>query len=221
MRNLRLALGLSLIAVSLVATTSAFAGKSKDTSSSTAKEDDLPKIQMTGISEFDSVFSKAKAIQDSLDTAHTELSTAQGHLATELGLANTTTVMDSLKDLESKASHKVSVAMKGSTPSLKATDAVTPDAQKGIDAANALFETSEKTATTAKGLLPQSQELVGACIDFPGKVPGLVNDPLAAAKALKVVGSNLQAIKGTPDQITRLTGDIEKMWSDVKAAFPM
>lgn len=219
MRTPRLALG--LLALSFTVAPTAFAGKAKDTTSSTAKEEELPKIVMTGISEFDSVFSKAKTIQDSLDTAHSDLSTAQQHLATELGLANTATVKEALADLQSKAAGKIKVAMKGNRPSLSASDAVTPDVQKGIDAANALFDTAEKTADTAKGLLPQSQELITACIDFPSKVPGLVNDPVAAAKALKTVGADVKAVKGTPDRINRLASDVETMWNDVKGTFPM
>ena len=80
MRFARLLLGLSLLAFAAVEAPAAFAKKAADTSSASATSS-LPKIEMTGIAEFDAVFTKAKTIQDTLDTTQAELTNPDSRLA--------------------------------------------------------------------------------------------------------------------------------------------
>lgn len=219
MRLSRFLLGLTLVTATVAMTDDAFA-KKKDDSAATATTPDLPVIEMTNIAEFDSVFSKAKTIQDSLTSAKTELSTARSNLNTALGAATDAPLKTALADLNTKAGGALSVAMEGARPKLTAKDAVPANVQTGIDAANGLFSAGEKTVTTAKAMVPQVQELVAACAAFPGQVPSLVKDPMAAAKSLKVVNNNLKAIKGTPGYIDALVAEVDGIWTDVKATFP-
>lgn len=219
MRLSRFLLGLTLVTATITVTDDAFA-KKKDDSAAAATTPDLPVIEMTNIPEFDGVFSKAKTIQDSLNSAKTELSTARGNLNTALGAATDAPLKTALADLNTKAGGALSVAMDGAKPSIKAKDAVPENVQTGIDAANGLFTAALNTVTTAKNMVPQVQELVSACTAFPGQVPGLIKDPMAAAKSLKVVNNNLKAIKGTPAYIDALVTEVDGIWNDVKSVFP-
>lgn len=194
---------------------SAWAGKA----TTADKEKELPKIELTNISEFDSVFSKAKTIQDTLDQNHADLATSREKLNTTLGIATDAPLATALADLKTKASGKIKVAMKGGRPSLEPSEAVPDNVKAGIDAANALLDQAEKTVATAKQLLPEATSLVGACADFPGKIPGLVSDPVAVVKVTKTVGQDIKAIAATPDRINRMIADVEAMFNDVKGAF--
>lgn len=217
MRLARLLLGLSLLTLAAVEVPQAFAKKNADTSSSAAST--LPKIEMTGITEFDSVFSKAKTIQDSLDTAYTELTTSRTNLNTSLGVATDAPLKTALEDLKTKANGKISVAMDGAMPSLKVADDAPENVKTGVTGVNGVISSGGKAVTTAKDLVPQTQELVSAVTAFPAQVKNLASDPMAAIKALKVVTSNSKAITGFPGQITAITGEVEAMFSDIKAAF--
>lgn len=217
MRLSRLLLGLCLVTSTVALSDVAFAAK-KEAGASKAEE--LPTIEMTGLSELDSVFSKAKAIHETLDTTHAELTTSREKMNVSLGIATDAPVKTALADLNTKAGGKLKVAMKGNAPSLAATDAVPDNVQAGIDATNEMFGQAEKTGMKAKELLPEAEALVGACADFPGKVPDLVSDPLALAKALKTVNANVKAVRMTPEHINRIVSEVEMVWNDVKAVFP-
>ena len=74
----------------------AFAGKPKEA-------DPLPVIVMTGISEFDGVFGKAKGIQDKLTAETTSLKTARANVNTALEVATDAPLETALADLLKKA----------------------------------------------------------------------------------------------------------------------
>ncbi|MFZ5481283.1 MAG: hypothetical protein ACOZNI_31275 [Myxococcota bacterium] len=205
--------GLSLLALALAHAPDALAGK-KDAPA------ELPKIEATGIAEFDSVFMKAKAIHDSLDTEDKNLKEARAAIATALGVAEDAPLATALEDLKKKANGKIKVALKGATPRLEPSEAVPENVQKGIEAVNKLLDASEHAVATGKELVPQAKELATAVAGFPAKVPGLVSDPMEVPKKSKIVGQDVKATQATPDRIDRLVKTCEGTFNDVKAAFP-
>jgi hypothetical protein len=219
MRILRVVSALGVLALASLPLISADAWAGKAAAPAAGEEKELPKIEMTGISQFDSVFSRAKTIQDTLDTSHGDLQKSRENVKGTLGIATDAPLATAFADLKTKAQGKVKVAMKGNRPALEATDAVPDNVKAGIDATNQLLDQAEKTAMTAKGLVPEATELIAATADFPSQIPGLAKDPMAAAKATKTVAANLKTIKGTPERISRMVTDVESIYSDVKAAF--
>lgn len=210
MRTLGLTLALSLLALSFTHSP-ALAGAKKEA-------DALPKIEMTGIAEFDGVFSKAKAIHDGLDGEDASLSGARKDLNVALGLADTGELAGALTDLKSKAQGKVKIAMKGKTPHLEPSDAIPENVQKGLDAFNGLTDKTSHAIDTATALIPDAKALVVSVADFPAKLLKMGMDP-KVLKAKKTITADIDATKSTPARIDRLIKTCEGIFTDIKGAF--
>ncbi|MFN7146090.1 MAG: hypothetical protein ACK4YP_20125, partial [Myxococcota bacterium] len=117
----------------------------KNTKGASTKQDTLPKIEATGIAEFDDVFLKAKAIHDTLDAEDTKLKEARKQVSVALGVAEDQPFKTALDDLKVKANGKIKVALKGKMPRLVPTEAVPENVQVGIDAVNKLLDVGEGT----------------------------------------------------------------------------
>ncbi|MFO0745085.1 MAG: hypothetical protein U1F43_39240 [Myxococcota bacterium] len=198
------AIGIAFFAVAAMAT-SAWAGESK--------------IVDTGIAEFDDVFAKARDIQGSVQTQNQTMVEGRTNVNTAMGVAADAPLKTALEDLKTKANGKIKILMEGNVPKLQASEAVPENVQKGMDSVNALSDTSGKTSDTADQLLPQSEALVEATKDFPGKVPGLVKNPLDVAKKSKLVDKNVKAVATLPDKVKALKTEAQGVFADVTAVF--
>ncbi len=184
-----------------------------------AAKDELPKIEPTGISEFDSVFMKAKAIHDTLDTEDAKLKEARKALATTLGIAEDAPVKTALDDLKGKANGKIKAVMNGKTPRLQPSEAVPDNVQAGIDAVNKLLDASEQMIDKGAELYPQSKELAAAAAAFPAKLTTMGLDPMKLMEASKKVGNNVKATGATPERVDRMVKTSEGVFTDVKGTF--
>jgi hypothetical protein len=216
MRRIPFLIGLSLATLSFAHAPEAFAAKA-----TSAQQDELPKIVVTGIAEFDEVFMKAKSIHDSIDAETSTLKSAHTDINTTLGLAADAPLKSALDDLKTKAGGKIKVAMKGTTPRLEPSEAVPENVQKGIDAVNKLIDASEHAVETGEGLVPQAKEVASAAAGFPAKLPTVVKDPKQLLDARKKVTDDVKATVATPDRIDRLVTECKATFDDVKAAIPM
>lgn len=217
--SFRTVLLLSLFATAPLVVADAEAAPKKGQTSG-SEEAKYPVIEMTGIAQFDEVFTPAKSIQDTLDGQKKELTDARTQLNTALGLATDSPVKAAIEDLKGKAEGKIKVAMNGNTPKLEATEAVPENVQAGIDAVNKLMAACQNTVAAGRDLSAQAQDLISKASAFPGQVPSVVTgDPVAAAKALKQVNANLKAMGTTPERLKMLGNEAMAIINDVRSTF--
>lgn len=206
-----LSVGLSLVAVPVVAH-AAPKGKA-------AAEPKLPKIEATGISEFDGVFMEAKAIHDVLDVEDTKLKEARKQLAIALGVAEDQPLKTAFDELLKKANGKIKTALKGKMPRLEASEAVPENVQTGIDSVNKLLDASESMIDHGVELGPKAKSLADACVAFPERLTNMGLDPMKLASASGKVLNNVKATGATPDRVDRLVKTSEGTFTDVKGTF--
>lgn len=183
-----------------------------------------PTIEMTGVKEFDGVFEKGKNIHDTLATAENKLTEANKNLATTLGVPETTSIDEMLGELKKKANNKITVAMEGGKPKIKASDAVPEDVQKGIDAVNQMVDDLQASLDAMKDLPPQVQELITSAKGFPSQLkPELLTANNLTAKEMpkvaKTMNSDIKAIVATPDRIKGVTDASLNIFQQIQAAF--
>lgn len=211
---------LALLVTAPLVVTEADAAPKKEAAGATDEAGKYPKIGMTGIAQFDEVFTPAKEIQDTLDSQKKDVTDARTRLNTALGVATDTPFKTAIADLSAKAEHKVKVVMKGKTPVLEPSQAVPDNVQAGLDAVNKLMEACERTVSSGQDLTTRAQDLITKASAFPGQVPQVVTgDPVAAAKALKQVNANVKAMGTTPERIKMLGAEALAMMKDVQDAF--
>lgn len=195
----------------LLATASApaFAGGASADALTELREAELPQIAETGITAFDSVFMKAKAIHDTLDKVQGRILGAQDRIAVSIGLPEGTPIRMSLWELKQKAGGPIEVKMEGTKPVLTVGGAGAAEAQGMIDAVNAAVADLVKIPQDLAQLPGQVQELVAACQQFPAQLnPQLLAEagmnPLQLPKIAKQLGTNVKAVVGTPKRIENL-----------------
>jgi hypothetical protein len=184
-----------------------------------AKETPLPKIEATGIPEFDAVFMKAKTIHETLDTEDKHLVEARAQVAVALGVAADQPLKVAFDELKKRANGKLKVALKGKMPRLEATDAIPENVQTGIDAVNKLLDASEHMIDTGVQLVPEAKALADACVAFPGQLTTMGLDPMKLMESTKKVTNNVKATGATPDRVDRLVKTSEGVFLDAKATF--
>ncbi len=205
------------LALGLFVSSSAFAGDKSE-------KPKYPTIEMTGVKEFDGVFSQAKDIHDQLQTAENKITQANKNLATALNVPETTSVDEMLGELKKRANNKISVALEGGKPRLKPSDAVPEDVQKGIDAVNAMVDDLSATMDAIKGLPPQVTELVEKTKAFPGQLKPelLTNNGLTAKdlpKVTKIMNGDIKATAATPDRIKGVTDQTMNLFNKIQGTF--
>lgn len=210
---------LSLPLLTLLAGVPAAEAGPKSTKGAAAKEETLPKIEATGIAEFDDVFMKAKAIHDTLDAEDANLKEARKQVALALGVAEDAPLKTALEDLKTKANGKLKVAFKGTMPRLEASEAVPENVQAALDAVNKLIDAGGHTVASATELVPQAAALVAACADFPSQLSSMNLEPMKLIEATKKVTGNVKTTGATPDRIDRLVKTSEGVFLDVKGTF--
>ena len=202
--NLRtLSLSLAVLTATPVITSTAHAAKAEKV------EKELPQIEMTGITAFDSVFEQVKGIHDTLDRAQGRIDGATNKIAAAVGMPEGTTLAMSMWELKQKAGGPVQVKMEGTKPVLSVGGNGGPEAQGAVKAINeAVVEAAGVPADLAQ-LPKQVLALVEACKALPGQLnPNLLKEaglkPLELPKVAKVLGRNVKATAATPKRIENL-----------------
>jgi hypothetical protein len=198
---------LSLLLFSLSAlSVPAFAGSSSDAMAELQEAEALPEIQETGITAFDSVFMKAKAIHDTLDKVQGAIIGAQDELAVAVGLEEGTPIRLTMWELKQRAGGPIEVQMKDGKPYLT-LGGTGSDEVKGMVAA--VNQGAAKLATIPgelAGLPAEVQQLVAACQAFPSQLnPQLLKEagmnPLQLPKVAKTLAGNIKAVTATPKRL--------------------
>lgn len=219
MRFFRTLLVLPLLTLLVGVPTADAAKPPKETKGASAKEPALPKIEATGISEFDSVFMKAKAIHTTLDAEDAALKGTRKDLAVVLGIAEDAPIKTALDDLKVKANGKIKVVLQGAAPRLEPSEAVPENVQAGIDAVNKLVDAGAHAVSTAVELRPEAEALAGACADFPERLTSMNLDPMKLIESTKKVTGNVKVTTATPARIDRLVKTSEGVFLDVTTTF--
>ncbi len=212
----RFVLGLSLITLGTLTMAPGDAWAKKD---STAKAVTYTEIKETGISQFDEVFNKAKAIHDTMATQETNLATARTSANTALGVATDAPLSTGLAALVNAAGGKVSVAMNGTTPHLNAASGADATVTKGVDGVNGLIDAGAASVLVANALLTQATELATACADFPTQIKTLGLDAATLLKATPITASNIKSVGQTTGRISALGTAVAAIFTDVTTAF--
>lgn len=216
MRSLtRFALGFALISLgSLSLTDTAWAKKDAGTT-----EKKWTPIVETKIADFDSVFAKVKAIDDTIEAQTTTLNTARTNVNTVLGVAEGSALSDGLKAAMAAAGGKLTLDTAGGTPHVKAASGADDTTKKNADAINGLVDAGTSTVKTATDLVPQAAALVEACKDFPANIKTIITDPAELLKATPLLMKDMKATSETPARIKALSDAATAVFTDVTAAF--
>jgi hypothetical protein len=193
----------------LAVSSPAFAGSSSSDALAELREQDLPSIEETGITAFDSVFMKARAIHDTLDKVQGRIFTAQDRVALAIGLAEGTPIRMSMWELKQRAGGPIEVQMKDGKPYLTVGGTGSEEVKAMLEAVNQATTDLVQIPTDLAQLPPQVQELVAACQGFPGQLnPNLLKEagmnPLQLPKIAKTLGGNVKAVIATPKRIEGL-----------------
>lgn len=187
----------------------------------TATYQSEPVIKDCGIAEMDTVFKEAAGIQTSLDSAYKTVSDARTNVNSTMGVATDSPFSTAIADLASKAGGKLSVAMEGTMPKLKASEAVPDNVQKGLDAVNKLVDAGKTASDTAVGLKDKVTSLGKTMAAFPLKVPTMLGSLTAdqVKTAPSIVGDNVKAGKNLATNITVITDEVTSIFTDITNAF--
>lgn len=194
--------------------------KSKKSGKDEEKETELTPIEDCGIESMDAVFREAKDVQTKLEEQRVSLKTARQEAKSALGVGTDAPMTKAFESLQKTAGDKLEVVMEGTTPKLKAKDAVPENVQAGIDAVNGLLDASSSTVTSVASLKENALSLVEKSKDFPKQIVSEVKgNPLGAAKASATVTQNIKAIGEIGPQADKLVGIGTRMVSDFTEVF--
>lgn len=214
-RSLAVVLGAFLFA-STFTPTDAFAKKDKSAEAEAdagATFEVLP-IEETGISAFDDVFMKAKAINDKLTTSHDNIVAANDNIVTALGLTKGSPVGDAIAQLKKDAPGMLTVTMDGMKPAVDVQPDAPDNVKNAVAAINGASDALVSTSAALATIPGEAKALVDACKEFPAKVPAIAKE--AGLKAteipslLKKVKNNVKATGQIPNNTKVLvdtTGD--------------
>ncbi|MBM4366678.1 MAG: hypothetical protein FJ102_10725 [Deltaproteobacteria bacterium] len=211
----RRSLALAALAAAIALPSVALAGK-KDTSTTSSQ----PEIQLLGVDAFDGVLGSAKGIQDKIKTQTTNMSTARANVNSALGVATDAPFKTAVDDLKAKAGDKISVAMDGTMPKLKASDAAPENVTKGIDAVNGLVDAGKSTIDTCIALKTEITGLISQAQAFPAQLPSVLkSNPLDIPKKTKILTDDIKIMGDTPQMLDDMVKEAEGIFNDVKAVF--
>jgi hypothetical protein len=193
----------------LAVSTPAFAGGASSDALAELREQELPSIEETGITAFDSVFMKARAIHDTLDKVQDRIFSAQDRVALAIGLEEGTPIRMSMWELKQRAGGPIEVQMKDGKPYLTVGGTGSDEVKGMLEAVNQATADLVQIPTDLAALPPQVQELVAACQGFPAQLnPNLLKEagmnPLQLPKIAKTLGGNVKAVVATPKRLEGL-----------------
>jgi hypothetical protein len=160
----------TLTLLMLAVSTPAFAGATSADALTELQTAELPQIAETGITAFDSVFMKVKAIHDTLDKVQGRIIGAQDKIAASIGLPAGTPIRMSLWELKQKAGGPIEVRMEGTKPVLTIGGAGSAEAKGMLDAVNVAVGDLTGIPQDLAQIPGQLQELVAACQALPGQL---------------------------------------------------
>jgi uncharacterized phage infection (PIP) family protein YhgE len=181
------------------------------------------RIANTGIASFDEVFGQAASIDETLRTAKTNLKSGRNDINAALGLKDGTPLADALEELKSKAGDKLELVKEGTTPTLKAKDAVPSNVQSAVDSVNSYIRTLNDTATALATVPDDARSLVGKVQDFPEQLQKDFKSWDISLKdlpdTLSQVKTNVEVTKNLPDKAEGVVNQAKKNLSTIGAAF--
>jgi hypothetical protein len=199
----------SLIILALTASSPALAGSGASDALTEIREQEQLVIEATGITAFDSVFMKAKAIHDTLDGVQGRILGAQDKIAAAIGLPEGAPIRTSMWELKQKAGGPLEVKLQDGKPVLTVGGAGSAEAQQLVQAVNTAVADLAQIPNELAQLPAQVRELVAACQAFPGQLnPQLLAEagmkPLELPKVAKTLGKNVKAVVATPKRVDTL-----------------
>lgn len=215
MSSARYLLPLAILSLSLTIPTLAEAGKKE--AGAAAEEPKLPVIEATGISEFDSVFMRAKDIHTTIDTQTAALNDAKKGVKSAAKVADNEPLDSAMNAIKAAAAGKLDLDNGGATPRVKAKDDAAPEVKAAANAVNKLADAAEGTLGVIKDLIPEARNLATACIDFPAKL--LKMEPTVIMSNNKKVAGNVKTTAATPDRLDLLQKAADEVFTALKAVF--
>lgn len=163
----------------------------------------------TNIAAFDSVFSKARAIHQTLDTVQGRILGAEDRIAEALDLEAGTPLRMSMWELKQRAGGPIEVALVDAKPVLTVGGSGSDDVEALLQAVNLAAADLVSIPNDLAQLPAQIQELVGACQAFPGQLnPQLLTEsglkPLELPKVAKTLSGNVKAVTATPKRLENI-----------------
>ncbi len=211
----RRSLAIAALAAAIALPSAALAGKKEATTTTTQ-----PEIQLLGVEAFDGVLGSAKGIQDKIKTQTSTMATARANVNTALGVATDAPFKTAVDDLKAKAGDKISVAMDGTMPKLKAGDGVPENVTQGIDAVNGLVTAGKTTIDTCVALQAEITGLISQVQAFPAQLPSVLkSNPLDIPKKTKMLADDIKIMGDTPKLLDTMVKEAEGIFNDVKAVF--
>lgn len=187
-------------------------------------------IEATGIQSIDRVFDRVGEIDRLLADAESELRTGKRNLNTALELKKGTPISDGLAELQDRAEGKLGLAMDGSIPKLRTTDAVPSNVQSAVDAVNGLTANLTTSVADVQALAPEMQRLVKDAQKLPNRLreeftktngAGLIDMLFKLPKASKALTQNIQVTAGLPDRSTALAARMTDILGVLQDEFPL
>lgn len=161
-----------------------------------------------------------REIHETLAKAQTQLAEANDGVATALGLPAGTPLADALAELKEKAAGNLEIAMEGTVPSIKASDAVPSDVTAAIDAVNSAVSEVSTTIDDLSGLPDQVKSLIDQSKALPAQLkdPAIISEiPKTELLSVgKTVKNNVKATAQTPDLVSGVTSELTGFVDTVK-----
>ena len=169
-----------------------------------------PTIEMTGLKSFDAIFTEFKSIDDKVGNAEKAMKVAKRKLNEALELEKGTPLKDGIMDLKAKSEGKIKVAMKGTQPSLEASEAVPENVTNAIAALNAMTKSLTTSIEELASVPADIKRLTEASAEFPAKLKAELSSSGAkiteAPKILKTLKGNLTATTKLPERSGKVAG---------------
>lgn len=221
-RNRRVPIAMfAVMALSFTLTTSPAHAKKK-------KKKKKARIEMTGIKSFDKVFKQAKKADTKIRSAERNLRKSRKALRSALKLKKTATYTDALQVLKKKAQGKVTVALSGKVPTLKAKEALPTEIMNSIEAINTLTKTIPASINDLKAAAVASKKMVKHAKKFPTSiqkelmskgVQGLGAVVFKLPKITKTVMRNLKIMSSMPKRSISVSKELAQISSTVAREF--
>lgn len=214
MSSARYLLPLAILSVTLAIPSLAEAGKKEAAAPAEAK---LPVIEATGISEFDSVFMRAKDIHTTIDTQTAALNDAKKGVNAAAKVADNEPLDSAMNAIKAAAAGNLDLDNGGPTPRVKAKEGAAPEVKSAANAVNKLADAAEGTLGVIKDLIPEARNLATACIEFPAKL--LKMEPSVIMTNNKKVTGNVKTTAATTERLELLQKAADEVFTALKAVF--
>ena len=140
-----------------------------------------------------------------------------------MGLAEGTPLADALEDLKQKAGNKLELVKEGTTPTLKASQAVPANVQSAIDSVNTYISTLNGTASALATVPDDARALVSQVTGLPEQLQSDYKSLNLSLKDLPAtltqVKTNVEVTKNLPDKAEKVVNQAKKNLTTITGAF--